>query len=103
MGNHMDSNEQEYIQTVATKYGVAPYQLMDILKIRYSRDKYQVNDKLFLSYCDAIREAESSFETVQRGAALSQACRAPNYHRIFSQSSGHRILKIYDRFARFSS
>jgi hypothetical protein len=30
-------------------------------------------------------------------------CRAPNYHRIFFQTRGRRKLKIYDRFARFSS
>lgn len=34
---------------------------------------------------------------------LGACCRAPNYHRIFSQTSGRRILKVYDRFASFSS
>ena len=69
----MDSNEQEYIRSVAAIHGVAPYQLMDLLKIRYSNNKYHVNDKVFLSYCDAVREADLSFAIVQGHSALSQA------------------------------
>jgi hypothetical protein len=42
-------------------------------------------------------------QTWSRYKVLAPDCRAPNYHRSFSQSSGREILKNYDHFARFSS
>jgi len=69
----MITNEQEYINSVATKYGVVPHQLMDLLKIRYAGNKYHVNNKAFLNYSDAVMEAESSLEIGQARDTLKQS------------------------------
>jgi hypothetical protein len=69
----MIANEQEYIKSVASKYGVAPHRLMDALKIRYAGNKYYVKNKEFLSYPDAVREAESSLEIDQTRNTLKQS------------------------------
>jgi putative transposase len=48
-------------------------------------------------HLDGLRLTKAELKVV------AEECRAPNYHRIFSQTSGRRKLKIYDRFASFSS
>ena len=95
----MITNEQEYIELVASKYGVAPHQLMDILKIRYARNKYHVNNKEFLSYPDAVREAESSIEIIQ----AQDAPRQSDDEGVVEQTRSHSLKAYWNGEARLLS
>ena len=92
----MITDEQEYIESVASKYGVAPHQLMDVLKIRYARNMYRVNNKEFFSYPDAVREAESSVEIVQARDALKQS----DDEGVVEQTRSHPMKAYWNGEAR---
>jgi len=97
----MKTDDRKYIESVASKYGVAPHQLIEVLNIRYARNKYHVNNKEFLSYPDAVREAESSVEVVQTRNALKKSEDEGVEEQVSSQSlkaywSGEaRLLSAY--------
>ncbi|MCU7934082.1 MAG: hypothetical protein KZQ99_04275, partial [Candidatus Thiodiazotropha sp. (ex Dulcina madagascariensis)] len=52
---------------------------------------------------DAVFQLRWTDANGHRNQTRPTGCRAQNYHRIICQFSGRRKLKIYDRFASFSS
>jgi len=69
----MTTDEKKHVESLAKKYGVAPHQLMDALKIKYSKNNYYVNNKVYSSYYEAVIEAECSKEEIHIPDALSQS------------------------------
>ena len=95
----MITDEKEYIESVANKYGVAPHQLMDVLKIRYLRNMYHVQNKAFVSYPDAVREAELSSEIVQAHDTLKQS----DFEGVIDQARSHSLNAFWNGEARLLS
>ena len=104
----MDNVEQNYIADIAKKYHVEPHKLMDVLGIKYKGDQYHVNGKKFLSYYEAILEAESGaggaqncngsreFAVAQKGGVDAIGLRVIyNVHFLMSVFYAHFLIALF--------